>query len=479
MSAIKMISEGLKKGFIEYGGRCKDQEDFEDILAQKLKDELSQEEYLEERYNSILVDCFLRKFLKECDYNKYIDNAYLHNNRGMRSDEEISYQTKRTRMTARARDAIDNIAKKAYDYDRPKQIRKSSRFIEDGILAIAPFQIEEMEVAAVDIMIEVAVDAEDNNDVVDAVPNNDDIVNIKIDGIASCIENENVIKFNEAFNINEKCCICFEEGEKITMGKLPCECKYVMHNICVEELLHRHHKCPFCRVEVTYYIDSDGNYIEPEARMEDGEYVEDVALTREQSRARNAIKRMKERQEQEDELLNSDTLFNNERAKQNRNENINKLDKERNERRERQEIRRNQCISSSSSTSSSNGNHDQQNYSIDRLNIDMDIEEENPPDQHELARESGTAHSISDIELNKLIDNFVKSLNLENLANNFEASTDCVSKVIGRISELGKESMNADIADAYERKCSDACEDEKEPTEDEIRQEFCKRGREN
>jgi hypothetical protein len=82
-----------------------------------------------------------------------------------------------------------------------------------------------------------------------------------------------------------------------------------------------------------HYIDNYGNYIESEARMEDGDYVEDVALTYEQLRARNAIKRMKERQEEEDELLNSNTLLNNERAEQNRNENKDKHDKERNERR--------------------------------------------------------------------------------------------------------------------------------------------------
>jgi hypothetical protein len=52
-------------------------------------------------------------------------------------------------------------------------------------------------------------------------------------------------------------------------------------------------------------------------------------------------------------------------------------------------------------------------------------------------------------------------------------------KVIRQLSELGEESMDADVADAYERKWTDICDIEEEPTEDEIRQGFGKRGRQN
>jgi hypothetical protein len=430
MATLKIISEDLKKGFSEYGKRCKEQEDFENILAKKLKEELSLKEYLEERYNLILVDSYLKNFLKECDYIEYIENAYLHNYRGIKTEEQSREQIKRTQTTRTAMTAINNIAKIAYGYERPKQRRISSQFVEDETLANTAVQIEDV--------------AED------AVPNND------------------IIQFNEAFNINEKCCICFEEGEIITMGKLPCECKYVMHKICLEELLHRHHKCPFCRVEATYYTDGDGNYIKPEARIEDWDYVE----TYEQLRARNAIKRMKEKQEQEDEILNSEILLRNEQAEQNRNENKDKHDKERNERREQRSSNGNgyQPKSSLADIESVEEQEEEEEEEEDlslrfsnlatesepvRSISDIEFEEDLSLRFSTLATESEPVRSISDIEFEdiefeeKVLEDL--SLLFSKFANDYEASREHQMRIIQRISDMCKESLNDEVADAFER----------------------------
>jgi hypothetical protein len=434
MATIKIVSVGLKKGFYDYGIQSKDLDAFVNELAKKLKDELSLAEYLEERHSSILLDCFLKTYLTKIEYDNYIKTAYLHYNRSERSHQEVSEQKRRTRTTASAIEKTDRITKIAYGYERPKQRRISSQFVEDETLANTAVQIEDV--------------AED------AVPNND------------------IIQFNEAFNINEKCCICFEEGEIITMGKLPCECKYVMHKICLEELLHRHHKCPFCRVEATYYTDGDGNYIKPEARIEDWDYVE----TYEQLRARNAIKRMKEKQEQEDEILNSEILLRNEQAEQNRNENKDKHDKERNERREQR---------------SSNGNGYQPKSSLADIESVEEQEEEQEEEEEEeedlslrfsnlatesepvrsisdiefeedlslrfstLATESEPVRSISDIEFEdiefeeKVLEDL--SLLFSKFANDYEASREHQMRIIQRISDMCKESLNDEVADAFER----------------------------
>jgi hypothetical protein len=82
------------------------------------------------------------------------------------------------------------------------------------------------------------------------------------------------------------------------------------------------------------------------------------------------------------------------------------------------------------------------------------------------------AHSEEDIELSKLAV-YVNSLNLSSISHDYDAHTGVVQEALRQLSELCKESMDADVADAYERKWSpDYVE---EPTEDEISQEiYCR-----
>jgi hypothetical protein len=124
LSTVKHLSDGLRKGFSEYGAICRNLSDYKIKLAETLAAELTLPEFLENKHR--LVKIYLQNTLSSNEYERYIETERLHNFKGSRNVEEKAYQIVRSRLTSECIRKIDKIGILAYDYHRPKKTNCSS-----------------------------------------------------------------------------------------------------------------------------------------------------------------------------------------------------------------------------------------------------------------------------------------------------------------------------------------------------------------